>query len=411
MLKIELAELIRNGENSGVEFKRDDVHPDSLAKEIAALLNLEGGYILLGVEDDGTISGLARSPKKAEEWVMDIGRDHIRPSVIPYWETILWEGSKVIGIITLPADSPDKPYKAKRGTHWQIYVRVGSTSREATREEEARLYQASGLMRYEIKSVPGTTVADLDHRRFENYFRDILGQDCPASGDDEAWRKILLNTDTLKADRGQIMTTVAGLLLFGNNPNRYLPQAGITATAYPGDQKDYATTDEEVIRGPLVSVFSRRGKVIETGIIDQAVDFAARNMGATAWLENGRRRRRKAYPIEAVREAIVNAVAHRDYTISVTDIELSLYSDRLEVISPGRLPNTVTIEKMKQGFRAARNELIKEILRDYGYVEYRGMGVRNRIIQGMLEHNGTEPGLIEEETRFIVRLWKEPQPT
>ena len=121
----------------------------------------------------------------------------------------------------------------------------------------------------------------------------------------------------------------------------------------------------------------------------------------------GRRRRRKAYPSEAIRETIVNAVAHRDYTITVTDIELSLYSDRLEVISPGRLPNTVTVEKMKQGYRAARNELMKEILRDYGYVEHRGMGVRTRIIAGMQAHNGTEPDLIEEESRFLVRLWKE----
>ncbi len=115
---------------------------------------------------------------------------------------------------------------------------------------------------------------------------------------------------------------------------------------------------------------------------------------------------KKSLPIEAARECVVNAVAHRDYTISVSDIELSLYSDRLEVISPGRLPNTVTVEKMKQGYRAARNELIKEILRDYGYVEHRGMGVRYRIIQAMREHNGAEPDLIEEENRFIVRLWK-----
>jgi ATP-dependent DNA helicase RecG len=99
-------------------------------------------------------------------------------------------------------------------------------------------------------------------------------------------------------------------------------------------------------------------------------------------------------------------VAHRDYTITVTDIELSLYSDRLEVISPGNLPNTVTVPKMKQGYRAARNELLKDILRDYGYVEHRGMGVRRKIIDGMREHNGTEPDLIEEQDRFLVRLWK-----
>jgi ATP-dependent DNA helicase RecG len=108
-----------------------------------------------------------------------------------------------------------------------------------------------------------------------------------------------------------------------------------------------------------------------------------------------------------VREAIVNATAHRDYTIAVSDIELSLYSDRLEIISPGRLPNTVTVAKMKQGYRASRNQLLKDTLRDYDYMESRGMGVRTLIIRKMREHNNTEPDLIEEESRFTVRLWKE----
>jgi ATP-dependent DNA helicase RecG len=112
--------------------------------------------------------------------------------------------------------------------------------------------------------------------------------------------------------------------------------------------------------------------------------------------------------LEAVREAVVNAVAHRDYTITVSDIELSIYADRLEVVSPGRLPNTVTVEKMRAGYRASRNELLKEVLRDYRYVEATGLGVPRKIVQGMIEHNGTEPDLVEEEQRFIVRLWKAP---
>src|SRR6185436_16703748 len=115
MNRTELTELIKNGENSGVEFKRDDVRPEKLAEEMAALLNLEGGHILLGIEDDRTVSGLTREPAKAEEWVMEIARTHLPPAAIPYWETIEWSESKIIGIITLPEDAPDKPYKAKRG--------------------------------------------------------------------------------------------------------------------------------------------------------------------------------------------------------------------------------------------------------------------------------------------------------
>ena len=133
-----------------------------------------------------------------------------------------------------------------------------------------------------------------------------------------------------------------------------------------------------------------------------------RNMGSVAWLAGGRRRRKKALPVDAVREAMVNAVAHCDYTREGTDIEVSLYGNRLEVISPGRLPNGVTVEKMKEGVvRVGRNDLLKEILRDYGYIEHYGMGVRNRIIESTRTHNGTEPDLLEQKDRFVVRLWKE----
>lgn len=409
MNKTELQEIIGNGENSGVEFKRDDVHPDSLAKEMAALLNLEGGLVLLGVEDNGAITGLARSREEAERWVMDIARQNLQPEIIPVWRSVTMDDGKVVGVIGLPGDSPGKPYKAKRRSAWIAFVRVGSTSWEATREEEGRLYQASRLVRYDIKPVPEMGMESLDLNRVENYFRDILKRKTPDQANVEDWRRLLLNTDLLAESGGETFATVAGLLLFGENPNRRLPQAGVTATAFPRTEKDYDTTDEELIRGPLVSLLTSRGRPMEKGVIDRTVDFVAKNMGTTAWLEGGRRHRRKALPFDAVREAVVNAAAHRDYTIIGTDIEVSLFSDRLEVISPGRLPNGVTVEKIKEGLRAARNELLKEILRDYGYVEHLGMGVRNRIIQSMRAHNGTEPDLIEEEYRFIVRLWKEPR--
>ena len=405
MNKAELIELIRNGENSGVEFKRDNFHRDTLAKEFSALLNFEGGRILIGVEDDGSINGLTRDRKELEQLVMNIARENVQPPVIPSWSSVVLEDGKVVGIIGVPADGPGKPYKAKRGNHWLTFIRVGTTSREARREEEGRLYQAARLMRYDINPVPGTTMESLDIERIKNYFRVVLNRETPGNNE-EAWRRTLLNIDLLAETGGKTLTTVAGLLLFGRNPNRRLPQAGVTAVAFQGEEKDYDTVDEERIRGPLVPVLLKSKRVVDKGVIDRTVDFVTRNMGTTAWLVGGRRRRRKAFPRDAVRETIVNALSHREYTLLGTDVEVSLYRNRLEVISPGRLPNGVSVEKMKEGLRAARNELLKEILRDYGYVDHLGMGVRNRIIGSMRDHNGTEPDLIEEENRFIVRLWK-----
>lgn len=428
MNRTDLAELIHHGENSGVEFKRDDVRSERLAKEMAALLNFEGGHILLGIEEDRSVSGLTREREQAEEWVMEAARVHLRPATIPFWETLDWGGGKTVGVISLPADAPDKPYKCRRGSAWVTQVRVGTTSRDATDAEEARLYMQSGRLQYDRKPIPGAVINDFDMRRLANYFRDIRRQSCPHAEDREAWTRLLVNTEFMYEDRGRALPSTGGLLLFGSRPQKHLPQVGISAAAYAGTEKDYDARERAVLRGPAVSLFpetlgdtgqgypglpptfSEAGDAVESGVVDQAMDFVRRNIRIAASIDNGgRRMERWDYPIEAVREAIVNAVAHRDYTISVMDIELSIYADRLEIISPGRLPNTVTVEKMRAGYRASRNELIKDVLRDYRYVEATGLGVPRKIIAGMRQHNGTEPDLIEEESRFIVRLWKYPR--
>lgn len=408
MLLAELLELIRNGENSGVEFKRDDIRPEQLAKELCALANLEGGHVLLGVEDDGSITGLTREPHKAEEWVMTICRgDALRPPVIPYWETIDADGHTV-GVVTLPADLPDRPYEARRGSAWQVFVRRGTTTDEASREEKARLYQSSGLLRYDIRPVAGASLKDLDIRRLSTYFKFIREQETPDGDDHVEWERLLLNTDFMVEDRGRSIPTVGGILLFGLNPNRWLPQAGITAVAYTGKERDYATREDARLRGPLTPLVNSTKEILDNGLIDQAMAFVNRNIGHGATLAGARREDQVDYPLEAVRETIVNAIAHRDYTIAVSDVEMAIFSDRLEIISPGRLPNTVTVDKMRSGYRATRNELIKEVLRDYRYVDARGLGVPRKIVRLMREINGTEPGLVEEDDRFTVTLYRSP---
>lgn len=401
MNRTELMEIIRNGENSGVEFKRDDVQPVDLAKEIVAFLNFQGGIILLGIDDDGTIRGTTR--QNLEEWVMNICRDKVKPEVIPYYEKVEIEG-KVIAVCTFSQGL--YVHHRWHNQHRYYYIRVGSTSREASPEELQRLFQQRGQIRFDLKSVSGATFDDLDMLRLKNYFRNIRGQDI-LPDDVEAWQQLLFNTEIMVVDQDRIIPSVGGILLFGKNPNHYLPQAGISAVAYKGQEKDYNTTERGIIRGPVVARFNEAGEIVDTGLVERAIEFVRRNTGTSAYLVEGRRIDKPDYPEEVIRETIVNAIAHRDYTISGTDIELSIYSDRLEVISPGRLPNTVTVERMKAGCRATRNELIKEILRDYHYVEATGLGVPRKIIAGMLKHNGIEPDLIGEEYSFMVRLWRE----
>ena len=410
MNRSQLLELLLNGENSGLEFKRDDIQPQRLAGGIVALLNLEGGHILLGVEDDATVSGLTREPGEAEEWVMQIARDHIQPAVIPYWETLEWDEGIVIGVVSLPADAPDKPFKMKSGASWVTRIRVGTTSRDASREEEERLYQQSGRLRYGLKPVLGTTPHDLDVRRLRDYFVRVRGENSFPVNDADQFERLLFNLELVTTSAGYTSATVDGLLLFGENLDRFLPQSGIRAICYQGTEPDYAVRAEEDIRGPLTPLGGSSDLTVEPGIVDRAWDFVRRNTATSARLEGAQRHERREYPEEVLREVLVNALVHRDYSIAGTDVMLSIFSDRLEIQSPGRLPNTVTVEGMRSGMRYARNQTLVNVMRDYGYVDARGMGIRNRVIPLMHANNGTDPDFIEEENRFTARLWKGATP-
>jgi ATP-dependent DNA helicase RecG len=160
------------------------------------------------------------------------------------------------------------------------------------------------------------------------------------------------------------------------------------------------------LRGALTPLLSDADEIVEAGLVEQALAFVQRNTTVAGHLEEGGARREEvsAFPREAVREAVVNALVHRDYLLSSTDIELTIYDDRMEIVSPGRLPNGITPARMLSGCRAARNQLIKDVMRDYRYLENSGMGVPRKIVKCMREHNGTEPVLIEDGERFILRL-------
>ncbi len=200
--------------------------------------------------------------------------------------------------------------------------------------------------------------------------------------------------------------TIDGILLFGKTPDRYLPQSGIRAVCHRGTEPDYATRADADLRGPITPLGTPSTGIRQRGLVEKAWDFVRQNTQSEACLENGRRVDRWEYPEEVIREAVINALVHRDYSIAGTDIMLAIHSDRLEIVSPGRLPNTVTVEGMKTGVRYARNQTLVNVMRDCGYVEAYGMGVSKKIVPGMRAHNGTDPELVAEPHRFTVRLWK-----
>ena len=265
--RIELLELINNGENSGVEFKRDDIDNRALAKELVAFSNLSGGAVLLGVEDGGTVSGITRD--KLEEWVMTACRDKIRPAIIPFFEIIrdVEPGKHVAVVRVAPGFSVHSVWHNSGNTY---YIRVGTQSREATPEELSRLFQQRGAFRAELRPISGAQLADLDLRRLRDYFGRVRQQATPEEGDEAGWRTLLLNTELMVEDG----ITLSGLLLFGTSPNRFLPFVGIDAVAFPGIEKDYAARERATLRGPMTPLLGEGG-LVENGLVEQALDFPA----------------------------------------------------------------------------------------------------------------------------------------
>ena len=385
-------QLIRQGENSGIEFKRDDLRPEQLAREVVAFANFQGGRILIGVEDDGTPSGIQRAD--LELWVMDtvFGRT-VHPQLLPYYEVVTLANDVQVAVVTvLPGTA--KPYVVRHHQREDIYVRVGSTSRLATREQQAALFAAGGLLHAEVLPVSGSTLADLDRARLTDYLGRVLTDEVPQ--DEPAWLERLCGLGFM-AERSDEMPvcTIAGLVLFAHRPRRLLRQAGLRWMAFAGNDMDYQSLDDRVLDAPLVGLWSTPGSGqpyrAQAGLIESFMELAQPLLSEeTADLVEGVRRERCwYYPRDALRESLLNALAHRDWT-RPAEVEVVRYRERLTVTSPGGLQNGMSIAKMLAGQRSARNPIIVEVLRDYGYVDARGMGVRRKIVPLIRDYTGRE---------------------
>ena len=406
MTRTELLELIANGENSGVEFMRDDLRAESLAKKITSLANSWGGRILLGVENDGTVSGIRRD--NLEHWVMDavFGRK-VYPPILPFYAEIPVDERRRVAVIDI-GEGANKPYAVRRGGREDIYVRVGSTSQLANREQQARLFALGGMSRAELLPASGSGLRDLSRERLEGYLTVIVGErEAPAS--ERAWIERLCGLGFMvERPGGPPACTIAGLALFGYRPRRLLRRAGVRWMAFEGSEKTYRALDDRVIDGPLIGLWRNFSggcrEIAEKGLIELLADAMKPFVSEDGenLVEGAMRRERSwRYPPEALREAVVNALAHRDWT-RYEEVEIVSYADRLEVLSPGALQNSMTVEKMVAGQRSTRNSLIVDVLRDYGYVDARGMGVRKKIIPLMRAGNGVDPKF--EPTEDYLRL-------
>lgn len=408
MTKSELLELIVNGANSGIVFKQADLRPEQLAKEVVALANFQGGHIFLGVDGDGTFTGIQRTDLK--RWVMDtVCRRYVHPMITPFYEEIHANEHHRIAVITV-SQGITKPYVVQSNNREDIYIRVGSTSRLATLEQQAWLHAPRSMLHAELLPVSGSGLQDLNLYRLKDYLLTFVG-DKTLPANNETWQARLCGLGFMvERTDGPAVCTIAGLVLFGYAPRRLLHQAGIRWLVFEGVEKSDNMLDDRVIDGAMVGLWTTDKKgnrmQLEGGLIEKLMDvmqpFVSRKSDD---LDTPTRRERQwLYPMEALHEAIVNALAHRDWT-RCGETRIVRYADRLELLSPGSLLNSMTVEKILAGKRSARNQLIVGVLRDYGYVDTRGMGVRKKIAPLLLKHNGTEPRFVASEDHLRLVLY------
>lgn len=352
----ELSEIIRAGENINVEFKSNAVHTDSLAKEIVAFANSYGGTLYLGVEDDGTVTGIS-AEKKWDEFIANIARNNVTPPLNPQIAFAEFSG-KTIAIVEI-AKGKNKPYQtAKDGKYW---IRVASTVRQASPPELLRLFQASGFMHYDNNPVANTGFDVLNQKKLRLYFNDCYQFDW--DGEDNKIQ-LLLNSNILTHHEEKIVCTVGGLLVFCDYPERYLPQATIQLAVIKGTEITDSVVQKKEITGTLPDQIDNAQALIKLYLPEPLVVK-----------DSAKREDTLAIPGAVLREAVVNAVCHRDYAMSTSRIHIYIYTDRLEIKSPGRLANALDLEKIRHGNSAPRNLFLLKLLDNLHYIDGLGRGI------------------------------------
>jgi ATP-dependent DNA helicase RecG len=270
------------------------------------------------------------------------------------------------------------------------------------------------MLHSETLPVSGTSLDNLDQARLTDYITNIIED--PNIPKNEAEWNIRLKNMGLMAGGGdkRCKCTIAGLVLFGYKPRKNLYQAGLRWMSFPGADMDYRADDDTFIDAPLLPL--GKGKIggnrdiVDSGLIDKIADRMMPFISEESDSINGQFRREKQYfyPLEAIREAILNSFAHRDWTRAL-EITVVNYSDRIEITSPGALQNSMTLEKMLAGQRSIRNPIILETLRDYEYVDMRGMGVRRKIVPLTKEFTGKDALFIATDDFVKVTIPSRPR--
>ena len=347
----ELLEIIDRGEDSKHQLKANFTNVNALAAELVAFSNSSGGNLIIGVSDDGSFTGLTRHDMgRLNQLISNAASQSVRPAINPMTENISAPEGLVM-VVRVP-DGVSKPYMDTNGTIW---VKSGSDKRKATsREEIQRMYQNASLIHGDEIPAAGLTVADLDTDYFWSFFKKHFNE----SADDLEidLPQLLKNMNLIKEG----VLNVSGALLFAKNPGFRLPVFIVKAVTYPGTEIHEDTyIDSRDLTGKIADIFQK-----SMGFVLANIKHIQKDQGVNA-------PGTPEIPKIVFEELIANALIHRDYFVSAP-VRIFVFGNRVEIISPGHLPNNLTVENIKRGNSNIRNPILASYATKL--LPYRGLG-------------------------------------
>ena len=347
----ELIEAIGRGEDSANQFKEDFTNGTSLAAEMVAFCNSGGGRIFIGVSDPGQVTGLsAADVARLNQLISNSASQGMTPPINPRTDNVTHPDGLVI-VVTIPPGIT-KPYMDKDGVIW---VKSGADKRRATsREEIQRMLQESGLVHGDEIPANGLGISDLDM----DYFRTFFDREYDEPLDkQEHSLQVLLNNMNLADKHGTL--NVAGALVFSIRPQFRLPVFTVKAVCYPGTEVADVYLDSQDIVGKLADIFQK------------TLAFILGNLRHIQGSGSVNSEGEPEIARIAVEEIVANALIHRDYFVPAP-VRVFVFSNRVEIVSPGHLPNNLTVENIKNGNSNIRNPILASFAAKL--LPYRGLG-------------------------------------
>ena len=382
----DVARRIEAGEDGHTEFKRGLGDLPRVGRAICALANGEGGLIVLGVEDSKRITGVTEHTERVQERLTAFLQTDcsapVHARIGRHEEAEGW-----VHWIEIPRQRGFEPLRHEG----RVWIRRGRSSVEPSPTELQELYNAFGYILTEERAILDASPAHIDLGAFRSYLKrlgfDTTDDPQPDAEDD------LRNRDVLVEVGGELRATLYGVLAFGRDPQRHTRTRDfrIECVAYAGDDR----------ASDVLQVADAAGRLDEQ--VDRATGWFL-GLGRFESYENLVRRDRHLLPRRAIREALANAVTHRDYAVTGAEVLLEVFDRRVDVSSPGTLPNHMTVERVRAGANPrSRNESLAHFMAGMGFMERRGRGwlIMRR---EMLAFNGTEPELLHDEPNRFVRV-------